>query len=289
MISAVTTAPKRFPIPEQMRIHVSVEIANLQGSVSNDPGESGFEPNEDALHTPTAVQRGKQQPNYIVSMNGERTAQGVCVVFRDGDVKLSNPDSKHDAILFTLQSAIARDTANEQDGMTLAGALRNGTVGMKKNTSRVTAVDFTLVPKQSTSWWSSATDLKRIYTLNPSLIYHATLSPSLTPAINTPLNGKDPSHPNRIGVKFENTNAWILGVPGKIPPWWRPSSPEELLDYYDKLMMTVDIDVPMADLDYFLTSNLLFSGQHIFIADSPKPDSNYDHGLAVPRGLILTG
>ncbi|KAB8232029.1 uncharacterized protein BDW43DRAFT_281371 [Aspergillus alliaceus] len=100
---------------------------------------------------------------------------------------------------------------------------------------------------------------------------------------------KDPSHPNRIGVKFENTNAWILGVPGKIPPWWRPSSPEELLDYYDKLMMTVDIDVPMADLDYFLTSNLLFSGQHIFIADSPKPDSNYDHGLAVPRGLILTG
>lgn len=54
-------------------------------------------------------------------------------------------------------------------------------------------------------------------------------------------------------------------------------------------MMTVDIDIPMADLDYFPTTNLLFSGQHIFIADSPKPDSNSDHGVAVPRDLILTG
>lgn len=95
--------------------------------------------------------------------------------------------------------------------------------------------------------------------------------------------------PNRIRLKFENTNEWIVKVSGSKRPWWIPEEPDRLPKVYEKLVMKVDIDIPMAELDYFLTTNLLFPGRHVLKAHAPYTKGNDHKGHAVPRDLILTG
>ncbi|KAH8689860.1 hypothetical protein BGW36DRAFT_432825 [Talaromyces proteolyticus] len=95
--------------------------------------------------------------------------------------------------------------------------------------------------------------------------------------------------PNKIRLRFENTNEWIVKVSGSKPPWWIPDEPDRLPNVYEKLVMKVDIDIPIAELDYFLTTNLLFPGQHVFKAHAPYTKGDDHKGLAVPRDLILTG
>ncbi len=49
-----------------------------------------------------------------------------------------------------------------------------------------------------------------------------------------------------------------------------------------------DIDLNMDPLDYFLTTNLLLAGQHVFKSDDLDENSS-SKGLAIPHELILTG
>ena len=44
----------------------------------------------------------------------------------------------------------------------------------------------------------------------------------------------------------------------------------------------------MNTLEYFLATNLLYPGKHIFKADSPS-SKGIGKGLALPHDLILTG
>lgn len=46
----------------------------------------------------------------------------------------------------------------------------------------------------------------------------------------------------------------------------------------------------LAPLNYFLATNLLFPGKHVFFADNPVPKAKGDqNGLAMPRDTIITG
>ncbi|KAL2815225.1 hypothetical protein BDW59DRAFT_166898 [Aspergillus cavernicola] len=92
-----------------------------------------------------------------------------------------------------------------------------------------------------------------------------------------------------IRLNFRRDNDLTVNASAEKPPWWAPAGSGQLPSHYEKLTMTLDLDIAMGNLDYFLTTNLLFPGKHIFIADPPTPNINYDHGLAVPRDLILTG
>ncbi|KAL2063763.1 hypothetical protein VTL71DRAFT_5568 [Oculimacula yallundae] len=49
------------------------------------------------------------------------------------------------------------------------------------------------------------------------------------------------------------------------------------------------IDFDMGGLDYFLTTNLLLPGAHLFIADDPTGKKGPNFGLFMPRDVILTG
>lgn len=92
---------------------------------------------------------------------------------------------------------------------------------------------------------------------------------------------------NQIHLNFRRDNDIKVHATAAKPPWWAGSG--QLPPHYEKLTMTLDLDIAMGSLDYFLTTNLLFPGQHVFIADSPTPDADYNHGLGVPRDMILTG
>ncbi|KAI1188267.1 hypothetical protein F5B17DRAFT_429684 [Nemania serpens] len=94
---------------------------------------------------------------------------------------------------------------------------------------------------------------------------------------------------NQIHLVFRRDNDIKVDASAEKPPWWAPTGSGQLPEHYEKLTMTLDLDIAMGSLDYFLTTNLLFPGQHVFIADSPTPDADYNHGLGVPRDLILTG
>lgn len=49
------------------------------------------------------------------------------------------------------------------------------------------------------------------------------------------------------------------------------------------------INMEMKALEYFLTTNLLFPGKHVFHAHALTAENKDKKGLAVPRDLILTG
>lgn len=101
------------------------------------------------------------------------------------------------------------------------------------------------------------------------------------------------NHPNQLGVTWaldetlsmdiraDNRSFWdtINGNTGDIPRKYRdirPAAPR--------------LNIALKPLDYFLTTNLLLPGQHVFVADDPVPSSgDVRSGLATPRDTILTG
>ncbi|KPM39266.1 hypothetical protein AK830_g7307 [Neonectria ditissima] len=101
------------------------------------------------------------------------------------------------------------------------------------------------------------------------------------------------NHPNQlsIGLSFD-TSLKVTPAAEEASFWdkiWgkRDSVPSE---YRDLRPRAPAIDVHLKPLDYFLTTNLLLPGQHIFHADDPVPASaDVQAGLATPRDTILTG
>ncbi|CAK7229216.1 hypothetical protein SCUCBS95973_007146 [Sporothrix curviconia] len=104
---------------------------------------------------------------------------------------------------------------------------------------------------------------------------------------------KDPAHhPNQLGVSWaldaqltsvaeaDQPDFWdsfFGGMVGEVPPKYR------------NLTLTAPtLDLTLTPLDYFLTTNLLLPGQHVFLADAPVADSSTS-GIAAPRDVILTG
>ncbi|KAF3903711.1 hypothetical protein AA313_de0209145 [Arthrobotrys entomopaga] len=98
-------------------------------------------------------------------------------------------------------------------------------------------------------------------------------------------------HPNLLGMT-------IKGLPYEVK-----AQPIDNLSGWDKLnggvnevppeYKNIKYDVPefvleMSPLDYFLTTNLLFPGEHIFISDDPV-SLDESTGLSTPKDTILTG
>ncbi|KAE8131252.1 hypothetical protein BDV38DRAFT_276117 [Aspergillus pseudotamarii] len=102
---------------------------------------------------------------------------------------------------------------------------------------------------------------------------------------------KTTGHPNMLGLEWTGDKDWTITKSAKDQEWWEvitggsTNIPENLQN------LTVprpNVDLEMNTLDYFLTTNLLYPGKHIFNADDPSSAST-DKGLALPHDLILTG
>lgn len=101
----------------------------------------------------------------------------------------------------------------------------------------------------------------------------------------------NPDHPNLLGFDWVGDDSWKIEVPKEDHPWWEAlfGFGTELPEPYKKLQVpSPDVKLEMKTLDYFLTTNLLYPGKHVFKADDPSSKST-DRGLALPHDLILTG
>ncbi|PKY03297.1 hypothetical protein P168DRAFT_305598 [Aspergillus campestris IBT 28561] len=99
-------------------------------------------------------------------------------------------------------------------------------------------------------------------------------------------------HPNMLGFDWVGDGNWNIHLPKVDERSWlerawkgRGSVPAE---YKNLQVPSPNVNLEVKTLDYFLTTNLLYPGKHIFKADNPSSDST-DKGLAFPHDLILTG
>lgn len=107
--------------------------------------------------------------------------------------------------------------------------------------------------------------------------------------------GGTDSQPNLIGLTFKSDQKWgvtakadngdrdwlqkLFNVDAKVPGHYKVLEPP-----------APDIKVEMKGLDYFLTTNILFPGKHVFHAHPLTEETRkLELGLAFPRDLILTG
>jgi hypothetical protein len=98
--------------------------------------------------------------------------------------------------------------------------------------------------------------------------------------------------PNRLIATFPKSVPWVVKPTAAEPTFWEAiwGKTGEVPGRYKNLTLEMDLArIEMGNLDYFLTTNLLFPGMHVFAADPPQIDSGLSHGLAVPRDIILTG
>lgn len=144
-------------------------------------------------------------------------------------------------------------------------------------------------------------------TANWSLTYYAICS-SPTPqygAVTATISWKAKGHweggtttqPNLLRAVYAPDKNWTFKgedtIPDSISGILRRIFPQtvDVPDHYQQLQPPViGIDLKMNALDYFLTTNLLFPGKHVFRSHHPVvEDEKEKKGLGVPRDLILTG
>lgn len=88
--------------------------------------------------------------------------------------------------------------------------------------------------------------------------------------------------PANFEIKDKNSTEKILllfNLEGAEPP--------EKYKEIDIALPTIDFN--LRALDYFLTTNLILPGAHLFIADEPSGKEGAEHGLYMPRDVLLTG
>lgn len=106
-------------------------------------------------------------------------------------------------------------------------------------------------------------------------------------------NGGTSDHPNLLQLKFEKDKHWTVHVKGEDPGWLHKliaGGTTDIPGFVSKLDPPVpNINLEMKALDYFLVTNLLFPGKHVFHAHPPNADKDKKTGLATPRDFILTG
>ncbi|KAK0669443.1 hypothetical protein QBC41DRAFT_223864 [Cercophora samala] len=99
------------------------------------------------------------------------------------------------------------------------------------------------------------------------------------------------NHPNEIRAVFTFDSAFKVEIDHPSYEGWkkvffgRPFVPPQITNLRPAVP---EISFPVAPLDYFLTTNLLFPGDHIFHADDPGATTD-TQGIMSPRDTILTG
>ncbi|KAJ5520797.1 hypothetical protein N7463_001250 [Penicillium fimorum] len=98
-------------------------------------------------------------------------------------------------------------------------------------------------------------------------------------------------HPNLLGFDWIGDQHYKVNKSAEDHGWWNwffgnnTSLPEP---FKNLKVPRPELKMEMKTLDYFLTTNLLYPGKHIFKADDPTSEST-EKGLALPHDLILTG
>ncbi|KAL4779970.1 hypothetical protein BJX76DRAFT_361303 [Aspergillus varians] len=107
-------------------------------------------------------------------------------------------------------------------------------------------------------------------------------------------NATDGAHPNTINLEWENDKKWTISGGGtrQTNNGWNIFNTKLMKDYVPPDLRSSDVPtpevkLPMDSLDYFLTTNLLCPGKHMFKADTIG--SAETNGLAVPCDLIIAG
>ncbi|KAL1889078.1 hypothetical protein Sste5346_009143 [Sporothrix stenoceras] len=99
-------------------------------------------------------------------------------------------------------------------------------------------------------------------------------------------------HPNLLGVVWSLDSELSLTIAPEKPTLWQSIAGHKTSDipakYVNLRPAAPALDLTLKPLDYFLTTNLLLPGQHVFHADPPLLQSKMS-GLAIPRDVILTG
>ena len=105
--------------------------------------------------------------------------------------------------------------------------------------------------------------------------------------------GGTEEHPNMLQLRFTNDKNWQIETQTEDPDWWEKwfqgKSGDVPVRWKDITVPGPNVQLTLKALDYFMVTNLLFPGQHIFQAHSPVADSSKSTGLAAPRDIILTG
>ncbi|EIT73596.1 hypothetical protein AO1008_04773 [Aspergillus oryzae 100-8] len=102
---------------------------------------------------------------------------------------------------------------------------------------------------------------------------------------------KTPGHPNLLGFDWAGDKNWTITKSAEDVHWWEAfgGASNKIPEPLQNLQVpSPNTKLEMNTLDYFLTTNLLYPGKHIFDADDPSSGST-DKGLAFPHDLILTG
>ncbi|KAB8277167.1 hypothetical protein BDV30DRAFT_234968 [Aspergillus minisclerotigenes] len=102
---------------------------------------------------------------------------------------------------------------------------------------------------------------------------------------------KTPGHPNLLGFDWAGDKNWTITKSAEDVHWWEAfgGASSKIPEPLQNLQVpSPNTKLEMNTLDYFLTTNLLYPGKHIFNADDPSSGST-DKGLAFPHDLILTG
>lgn len=104
---------------------------------------------------------------------------------------------------------------------------------------------------------------------------------------------QDTNRPNQLefSLAFDQNIKSSTAATQKSPWYEYWFGPGMVPAEYQNLTATApSLSFNLKPLDYFLTTNLLLPGKHVFKADEPTPtDPRAQSGLAVPRDTILTG
>lgn len=97
-------------------------------------------------------------------------------------------------------------------------------------------------------------------------------------------------YPNEIGFNLSFGDSLTCVCQSTTHAWWQQIMGGGNPPAYQSVKPQIQEASVSMRLDYFLTTNLLFPGAYIFMADNPvASDGDTDHGIATPRDTILTG
>lgn len=101
------------------------------------------------------------------------------------------------------------------------------------------------------------------------------------------------AHPNLLGMDFTFNNRFDVKVDAESMGFFKRlvGGSDAIPPEYKELQVTAPkLNFEIKSLDYFLTTNVLLPGHHIFVADPPVPaEEQSGSGLTTPRDTVLTG
>lgn len=156
-------------------------------------------------------------------------------------------------------------------------------------TADSTSVDIEFTSNRISAHWSTLTDDN-----GEESILRGNIEGTFKWGAKGSWSGGNQTHRNVLQLKFKKDEHWTKNTHSKDPSWLDQFFAGEINEIPNFVGTAeppnLEPDLNIGALDYFLITNLLFPGQHVFHADSPvSATKEKTTGLAVPRDFILTG